>query len=278
MKVHRFDEPGKVKLDDVSADPPDSSTKRDARDEFDDLSDELFELQDLMWGARTHCVLMILQGRDAAGKDGTVKHLSGALNPRGVSVTSFGVPTVEESQHDFLWRVHKHAPRAGEVAIFNRSHYEDVLVARVKNLVPREVWKERYDLINVFERTLAEAGCIILKFFLHITKDEQKERLVDREKDPNDAWKLNLEDWKERALWDDFTEAYEEAISKCASKEAPWIVVPANAKWYRNLVVARAMAGAMRPYRDAWRKTLDEEGKLIRRDLKSWRAEHGEDG
>src|SRR4051812_24707948 len=154
MKLHRFDGPGKVRLDDIPADPPSSATKAKANDRLAELSDELFKLQDLMWGARTHSVLMVLQGRDAAGKDGTVKHLSGAFNPRGVAVTSFGVPSVEERQHDFLWRVHKHAPRAGEVAIFNRSHYEDVLVVRVKKLVPAPVWKQRYDLIRSFEQTL----------------------------------------------------------------------------------------------------------------------------
>jgi PPK2 family polyphosphate:nucleotide phosphotransferase len=276
MNLHRFEAPGKVKLADIPTEPSDSITKGEAKEEFEELSGELFALQDLMWGARTSSVLMILQGRDAAGKDGTVKHLSGALNPRGVAVTSFGVPTTEERQHDFLWRVHKRAPRAGEIGIFNRSHYEDVLVARVKNLVPRAVWKERYDLINAFERTLTEAGCIVLKFFLHITKAEQKQRLLAREEDPNDAWKLNLDDWKDRQLWDDYTEAYEDAIGKCSSKDAPWIVVPADAKWYRNLVVARAVAAAMRPHRAAWRQVLDEQGKLVRRDLKAWRAEHGE--
>jgi len=275
MKIHRFDAPGKIKLDEIPTGYSDTITKGEARDEFDELSKELFELQDLMWGARTHSVLMVLQGRDAAGKDGTVKHLSGALNPRGVMVTSFGVPTIEERQHDFLWRVHKHAPRAGEVGIFNRSHYEEVLVARVKKLVPPAVWKERYDLINGFERTLAKSGCIVLKFFLHITKEEQRERLLEREKDPNDAWKLNVEDWKDRERWDEYTEAYQDAIGKCAAKDAPWIVVPADAKWYRNLVVAEAVAAAMRPHRAAWRRTLDEQGKLVRRDLKAWRAEHG---
>ena len=275
MKIHRFDAPGKIKLDEIPTGHSDTITKGEARDEFDELSKELFELQDLMWGARTHSVLMVLQGRDAAGKDGTVKHLSGALNPRGVMVTSFGVPTIEERQHDFLWRVHKHAPRAGEVGIFNRSHYEEVLVARVKKLVPPAVWKERYDLINGFERTLAKSGCIVLKFFLHITNEEQRERLLEREKDPNDAWKLNVEDWKDRERWDEYTEAYQDAIGKCAAKDAPWIVVPADAKWYRNLVVAEAVAAAMRPHRAAWRRTLDEQGKLVRRDLKAWRAEHG---
>ncbi len=272
MRFHRFDRPGKVHLDDISPEPPDGEKKHDAKERFEALNDELFALQDLMWGARTHSVLVVLQGRDAAGKDGSVKHVVGALNPRGVRVTSFGVPTVLERQYDFLWRIHQHTPGAGEVAIFNRSHYEDVLVVRVKDMVPKPVWKERYGLINAFEETLASANTIILKFFLHITKEEQEERLLAREKDPNDAWKLNVEDWKERALWDDFTEAYEDVIGKCASKSAPWIVVPANAKWYRNLVIAESLAKAMRPYARLWRKTLDEEGRLVRKDLRAWRA------
>jgi len=272
MRFHRFDRPGKVKLGDISEDPPDGMTKGDAKHRFEALNDELFELQDLMWGARTHSVMMVLQGRDAAGKDGSVKHVVGALNPRGVLVTSFGVPTQEEREHDFLWRIHRHAPRLGEFAIFNRSHYEDVLVVRVKELVPEAVWKERYALIGAFERTLATGNCIVLKYFLHITKDEQKERLLEREQDPTNAWKLNVEDWKERELWDDFTRAYEDAIGKCASADAPWIVVPANAKWYRNLVIAESLAAALRPYRKKWRETLDEEGKIGRRDLKQWRS------
>jgi len=276
MKFHRFDEPGKVKLADISEEPPDGYSKHDAKRRFEELSEEIFELQDWMWGARTHSLLLILQGRDAAGKDGAVKHMSGALNPRGVVVTSFGVPTEEEREHDFLWRVQRHTPRAGRVAIFNRSHYEDVLVVRVKDLVPKPVWKERYGLINAFERTLASANVIVLKFFLHITKDEQKERLLAREKDPAGAWKLNVEDWKERELWDDFTEAYEDAVGRCASTDAPWIVVPANAKWYRDLVFIEAVAAAMRPHREAWRKKLDDEGKVLRRDLKEWRAKHPE--
>ena len=274
MHFHRFDEPGKVKLDRISEEPPRNITKQEARDRFEKLGEELFELQDWMWGARTHSVLLILQGRDAAGKDGAVKHMSGALNPRGVVVTSFGVPTQEEREHDFLWRVHWPVPRAGRFAIFNRSHYEDVLVARVKGLAPKPVWKERYGLINAFERTLAAANCIILKFFLHITREEQEKRLMAREKEPADAWKLSIDDWKDRALWDEYTEAYEDAIGRCVSPDAPWIVVPANAKWYRDLVIGEALVAAMRPHRQAWRKTLDAEGKVRRRDLKEWRAKH----
>ncbi len=274
MHFHRFDGPGKVKLDQISPEPPPSVKKSDAHDRFDELNEELFALQDLMWGARTHSVLMVLQGRDAAGKDGAIKHMSGGLNPRGVAVASFGVPTVEERQHDFLWRVHKQAPRAGEFALFNRSHYEDVLVVRVRKLAPGKVWKERYGLINTFERTLVTAGTIVLKYFLHISKDEQEERLLEREKNPYAAWKLSVDDWRDRAVWDDFTEAYQDAIRKCASADAPWIVVPSNAKWYRNLVIAESVVAALRPYRKVWRRKLDEEGRLRRRDIEEWRARH----
>jgi PPK2 family polyphosphate:nucleotide phosphotransferase len=273
MRFHRFDAPSqKVKLDAISPDPPDDWKKHDARDKFAEMNDELFELQDLMWGAKTHSVLMVLQGRDAAGKDGSVKHVVGALNPRGILVTSFAAPTEEERQHDFLWRIHRHAPRAGEIAIFNRSHYEDVLVVRVRALAKPAVWRERYELINCFERTLTRANTIVLKYFLHISKDEQEERLLDREKDAADAWKLNVEDWKDRDLWEPYTRAYEDAIGKCASEDAPWMVVPANAKWFRDLVIARSLLEAMRPYKKLWQKRLDEEGKIGRRDLKEWRA------
>lgn len=274
MNFHRFDAPGKLRLDQISPEPPPSLKKAEARDRFDELNEELFALQDLMWGARTHSVLIVLQGRDAAGKDGSIKHMSGGLNPRGVVVTSFGVPTVEERQHDFLWRVHQHAPRAGEFALFNRSQYEDVLVVRVRKLLPPKVWKERYGIINTFERTLVTGGTIVLKYFLHISKDEQEERLLEREKNPNAAWKLSVDDWRDRELWDDYTEAYQDAIGKCASTDAPWIVVPSNAKWYRNLVIAETVVAAMRPYGKAWRQTLDEQGKLRRRDLEEWRARH----
>ena len=275
MEFHRIDAPGRVNLEEISPEPSEEVKKHEAKARFDALNDELFGLQDLMWGARTHSVLMVLQGRDAAGKDGAVKHVVGALNPRGVRVTSFGVPTEQEKRHDFLWRIHQHTPGAGEVAIFNRSHYEDVLVVRVNKLAPRPVWKERYRLINAFEETLVSGNCIVLKYFLHITEEEQKERLLEREKEPTDAWKLNVEDWRERDQWDEFTAANEDAIGKCASKRAPWFVVPANAKWYRNLVIAESLAAAMRPFRKQWRKTLDETGKLGRRDLKEWRVAHG---
>ena len=258
------DEGERIRLDEIPTRPPKGVTKAKVRKRLDALGEALFGLQDDLWGAKLNGVVVVLQGRDTAGKDGTIKHVAGYLNPRGVSVVSFGVPTAEEREHDFLWRVHRHAPRQGEFAIFNRSHYEDVLVVRVHDLVPKNLWKARYDHIAGFEALLAEHGTIVLKYFLHITKREQKERLLEREKDPKNAWKLNPNDWKERESWDEYTEAYEDAISKTAAKHAPWTVVPANAKWYRNLVVAESIVEALRAHRKGWRsklKSMAEEAK-----------------
>jgi PPK2 family polyphosphate:nucleotide phosphotransferase len=269
-----FDSPGeKVRLDRISTRPPSKVQKAEAQARFDELNEELFALQDMMWGAKTHSLLVVLQGRDAAGKDGTVKHMSDGFNPRGVSVVSFGVPTTEERRHDFLWRVHLRTPRLGEVGIFNRSHYEDVLVVRVNHLVKKSVWKARYGHINDFESVLSEQGCILLKFFLHISPEEQEQRLLAREKDPIDAWKLNVQDWKDRELWDEFTEAYEDAISRCAAPHAPWIVIPADAKWFRNLIVVETVTKTLRPYRKQWMQTLEEEGKVRRAELAAWRKQ-----
>ena len=269
----RFDKPGvKVRLDDISAEPPRGMTREKAGKRFAELGAQLFGLQDAMFGARTGSVLVVLQGRDSAGKDGTIKHVVGCLNPRGVSVTSFGVPTQEERQHDFLWRVHRHAPRRGEFAIFNRSHYEDVLVVRVHDLAPQRLWQERYRHIADFEELLAEHGTIVLKFFLHITKKEQKKRLLEREEKPETAWKLNPNDWMERDHWHEYTEAYEDAISKTAAKHAPWIVVPADRKWYRNVVVAEAIVEAMRGHRRTWRRKLEEMGEAGKAALLEYRA------
>ena len=269
---HAFRKPGhKVRLDDIDAGPPSGLTREKARERLDKLGAELFELQDAMWGSRLNAVLVVLQGRDGAGKDGAIKNVAGFLNPRGVSVTSFGVPTPEELAHDFLWRVHARTPRRGEVALFNRSHYEDVLVARVHELVPKALWRERYGHIADFEELLAEHGTIVLKFFLHITREEQERRLLEREEDPRTAWKLNVEDWKERDRWNDYTRAYEDAIAKTAAKHAPWIVVPADAKWYRDLVVADALVQAMRAHRKAWNQRLRELGRQGRDAIAAWR-------
>lgn len=265
----------KIRLNNISPEPPRGMTRAKAEKRFAALSRELFDLQDALWGAKVHSVLVVLQGRDSAGKDGTIKHVAGCLNPRGVNVISFGVPTEEERQHDFLWRVHKHAPRRGEFTLFNRSHYEDVLVVRVHDLAPKKLWRQRYGHIRDFEELLAEHGTIVLKYFLHISKDEQEERLLEREKDSATAWKLNPNDWKERDCWDEYTRAYEDAISKTAARHAPWTIVPANSKWYRNLVVAESVVHALRNHSRQWEKTLDAMGKAGRTGLKAYRARLG---
>jgi PPK2 family polyphosphate:nucleotide phosphotransferase len=261
----------RVQLNKISADPPKGMTREAAEKRFESLGKELFALQEAMFGAKLNSVMVVLQGRDGAGKDGTIKHVVGCLNPRGVSVVSFGVPTTEERHHDFLWRVHRHAPRLGEFSIFNRSHYEDVLVVRVHDLVPKKLWKARYEHIADFEQLLAEHGTIVLKYFLHITKKEQKERLLEREEDPEAAWKLNPNDWKEREFWDEYTAAYEDAISQTAAPHAPWIIVPANAKWYRNLIVAESIVRALRDYEKNWRKKLTGMGRDGRKELDDYR-------
>jgi PPK2 family polyphosphate:nucleotide phosphotransferase len=261
----------KVRLDKISTEPPKGISKNAARKRFETLGEELFALQDALWGAKINSVMVVLQGRDSAGKDGAIKHVAGCLNPRGVSVASFGVPTAEEREHDFLWRVHRHAPRLGEFAIFNRSHYEDVLVVRVHELAPRKLWSERYGHIADFEELLAEHGTIVLKYFLHISKQEQKKRLLEREESAQTAWKLNPNDWKERGYWDEYTEAYEDAISKTAAPHAPWIVVPADAKWYRNLVVAESVVQALRRHQPGWKKKLDRMGRERRAELADYR-------
>ena len=268
----RFDKTNeKVRLADISEAPPQGVDRSEAKKELEALGDELFDLQDLLWGARMNSVLIVLQGRDTAGKDGVIKHVAGFLNPRGVSVSSFGVPTEVEREHDFLWRIHRETPRKGEFSIFNRSHYEDVLVVRVHDLVPESLWKERYGHIRDFEELLVEHGTIVLKFFLHISREEQEKRLIEREKEPRKAWKINAGDWEDREHWDDYTVAYEEALSRTATKRAPWTIVPADSKWYRNLVVARAVVEALRPYREDWQKRLDEVGVRKKTELEAWR-------
>jgi PPK2 family polyphosphate:nucleotide phosphotransferase len=269
MHAIRIDPGSKVSLDDVSTRPPKSLDRDDANKELAEIEEELGELQELMWGAREQGCLVVLQGRDTAGKDGAIKRVAGALNPRGVQVVSFGPPTEEELQHDFLWRIHRHAPRKGEFSIFNRSHYEDVLVVRVHDLVPAEQWKKRYTHIVDFENMLGEEGTIVLKFFLHISKDEQRERLIEREKDPAKAWKLNPTDWKERAFWDDYSKAYEDVFKRCSTDAAPWHIIPADAKWYRNLAIAQATVKALRPYKQGWVDTLTRKGKLGRQALET---------
>ena len=200
--------------------------------------ERLAALQDRIWAEAKHAVLVVLQGIDAAGKDGTIRHVMTAFNPMGCPVASFKVPTDEDLAHDYLWRVHRRTPARGEIAIFNRSHYEDVLVVRVHELVSRNTWEKRYEQINAWEHQLVDEGTTILKFFLAIDQDEQRARLQDRVDDPTRRWKFRSADLAERARWDDYRKAFEDALSRCSTSWAPWYLIPSNHKWFRNLAVA----------------------------------------
>ena len=219
--------------------------KQAAQKEMASLNERLEDLQERLWAEHRHPVLVVLQGMDTSGKDGVIRHVFEGVNPTGVRVASFNVPTREELDHDFLWRIHPKAPAKGEIVIFNRSHYEDVLAARVRGIVPPEVWRARFDHINAFEALLADTGTTILKFFLHIDADEQKERLQARLDDPGKRWKFRLGDLDDRRLWKEYQEAYEEALSRTSTDRAPWYIVPANKKWYRNLVTAAILVEAL---------------------------------
>lgn len=268
--AHRL-EGQRIKLDDFDPDENAGLKREHAEKKTAELIEELVELQELLYAARRQSVLIILQGRDTSGKDGTIRHVTGPLNSQSCSVTSFKVPTEEELAHDFLWRIHTNTPRAGEIKIFNRSHYEDVLVARVHKLVPKEVWRSRYEHINAFERLLVDSSTIVLKFYLHISKDEQKDRLLEREKDPKKSWKLSVADWKEREYWGDYSAAYEDALNECSSKRRPWFIVPANKKWFRNLAVAEALRDALTPFKKKWLEELEEAGREKRKAIEEYR-------
>jgi PPK2 family polyphosphate:nucleotide phosphotransferase len=217
----------------------DYERKKDVKKQLQRNRNRLRELQRVLWAEGKHALLIVLQAMDAGGKDGTIRHVFRGVNPQGCRVTGFKVPTAEELAHDYLWRIHKQVPRRGYIGIFNRSHYEDVLVVRVHSLVPDEVWRQRYEQISHFEKLLADTGTTILKFFLHISKDEQKERFEARLRDPAKNWKFSMGDVEERAYWDDYMRAFEDALSKCSTPWAPWYIIPANRKWYRNLAVSR---------------------------------------
>jgi PPK2 family polyphosphate:nucleotide phosphotransferase len=230
----------KVNLKEVDPSFKDGHESHESADEeIARYQKRLRELQDLLYAERRHSLLICLQAMDTGGKDGAINHVLGAMNPQGCRVAAFKQPSAEELAHDFLWRGHKAAPARGEVVIFNRSHYEDVLVVRVHNLVPADVWSRRYDRINAFEKGLTEHDTHVLKFYLHISKDEQLRRFKERLDDPTKHWKISESDYKERAFWNDYVTAYEDALSRCSTEHAPWFVIPADHKWFRNLAIAR---------------------------------------
>ena len=240
--------PGKrIRLKDF--DPDDTSPieggKKEGEQIVDKLGERLDELQDVLYAAHGKKLLIVLQGMDTSGKDGTIRRVFHSVDPLGIRVASFKAPTAEELDHDFLWRIHRQVPGKGEIAIFNRSHYEDVLVVRVHELVPAKVWRARFEQINAFEEMLAATGTVIVKFFLHISIDEQKKRLQKRLDDPAKRWKFNSGDLAERKLWDKYMAAYEDVLNKTSTDYAPWYVVPANAKWFRNVIVSQVLVDTL---------------------------------
>jgi PPK2 family polyphosphate:nucleotide phosphotransferase len=243
MKTYQVNPGERINLS--NQDPSDTGDftggKNEGLAEIGKFDKKLSELQDLLYAGHQHKLLIVLQAMDTGGKDGTIKHVFDGVNPQGVRVARFGVPTPEEMDHDYLWRVHNVVPGKGEMVIFNRSHYEDILVVRVHNLVPPEVWRTRFDQINQFERFLVENGTTILKFFLHIDRDEQKARLQARIDDPTKHWKFCMGDLEERKLWSDYMQAYEDVLSRTSTAYAPWFIVPANRKWYRDLVISSVL-------------------------------------
>ncbi len=262
----------KVHLDKLDPADHQGLDKSEAEARTSKLGAELTELQELLYAAGQHGLLIVLQGRDTAGKDGTVRCLLNFMNAQGTSIAPFKVPTPKELAHDFLWRAHAVTPGRGESVIFNRSHYEDVLVVRVHSLAPQPVWSKHYDHINDFERLLTDSNVIVLKFMLNISKEESKQRLLEREQDTEKSWKLSVNDWKERELWDEYTDAYEDALEKCATDAAPWHVVAADHKWFRNLAITEKIVETLRPYRDGWMKHLAEVGAKAEAELTAYRA------
>ena len=231
----------KIELSKIDPNETGGNTKKGAEERFGESREKISELQQILGAEHRRSLLLVFQAMDTGGKDGAIKDLCAGLNPAGIEVKSFKAPSSEELDHDFLWRAHKAAPARGMIGIWNRSHYEDVLIVRVHKLVPKKVWKARYDQINRFEEILTENGITIVKFMLHISKDEQKKRLQARLERPDKWWKFNVGDIRERALWSEYQKAYEDAINKCSTKRAPWHVVPANHKWARNLAIAEVV-------------------------------------
>jgi PPK2 family polyphosphate:nucleotide phosphotransferase len=255
----------KIKLDDWNpeGDGELPANKGQGRDKLNQLKIELDQLQEMLYAEHQHKVLVILQAMDTGGKDGTIRQVFEGVNPQGVRVASFKVPTPLELDHDYLWRVHQQVPARGEMVIFNRSHYEEVLVVRVHQLVPQKIWKRRYEQINQFEKMLAEEGTTILKFFLHISLDEQKKRLQDRLDTPRKQWKFNLGDLGERKLWPDYRQAYEQVLSRTSTAWAPWYIVPANRNWVRNLVVSSVLVETLKDLKMSYPPPKDDLSKVV---------------
>jgi PPK2 family polyphosphate:nucleotide phosphotransferase len=259
MHAYQIQEGKKISLQDF--DPNDirlwQLEKKEAKKTTKGFREELINLQRLLYAEQKQKILIILQAMDGGGKDGTIRSIFQGVNPQGVRVAGFKVPTPEEIGHDYLWRIHKQTPKRGEIVIFNRSHYEDVLVVRVHQLVPEKAWRKRYEHIRDFENTLADEGTTILKFFLHISKKEQKERFIERIEISEKQWKFNPKDIDERKLWDDYMRAYEDALIKTSTARAPWYVIPANRNWYRDYVIIKIITETLKKLKMTYPKPVE---------------------
>lgn len=267
--VYTFSNHEKVRLRQIDPCESFGVDKKAAKERLDELEVRLAELQEKLYAAGRNAVLIVLQGIDTAGKDGTIRRVMHAVNPAGCRVEAFKVPTALELRHDFLWRVHRVVPELGMIAIFNRSHYEDVLVARVHNLVPKHVWEPRYDRINEFERLLSENGTIVVKLMLHISKKEQRDRLLAREADKDKSWKLSTADWPEHERYDEYVEAYQDALERCSTPFAPWHVIPSDRKWLRDLAIAQTVVDVLTLHEKRWQEDLELRGARALRAVKS---------
>lgn len=253
---------GKVRLKDFDPGFCNHSDKEEVREKTMELGRRIGELQQLLYANARRSILILFQGMDASGKDGAVRRVLEYVNPAGVQTDNFKKPSDEERAHDYLWRVHKAVPRYGYIGVFNRSHYEEVLIVRVLGLQPKRVWQARYAQINAFEKYLSENGVVLCKFFLHLSKEEQTERLKARLTDPSKNWKFSSDDLKMRPYWSQFQTAYEEMLSRCSTEYAPWHIVPADRKWYRDYVVARAVAKALEAMKMTWPKPAEDLSKI----------------
>lgn len=252
---HRLKPGKKIKLAELSTRGKDFHKDRDAAEkEFEELKQELAKLQERLYAEAKQKVLVVLQAMDTGGKDSTIRSVFSGVNPQGVQVKSFKEPTKEELAHDFLWRIHQAVPASGYIGVFNRSHYEDVIVVRVADIFPESVWRPRYEQINQFEQLLTASNTRVLKFYLHISEDEQKQRLKDRLEDPRKNWKFSADDLTKRKDWKEYMEVYEDVFAHCTTDEAPWYIIPADQKWYRNLAIARVVVSTMKEMDPKWPK------------------------
>jgi PPK2 family polyphosphate:nucleotide phosphotransferase len=263
--THRI-EPGQIiQLNDIPTRGEEfyQGDKETAEIEFKALRDEFVELQRRLYAENKQKLLIVLQANDAGGKDSTIRKVTRGVNPQGVRVASFKAPSKEELDHDFLWRIHKAVPATGMIGIFNRSHYEDVLVVRVHDMVPENVWRPRYDHINNFEKLLSDSGTTILKFYLHISKEEQKERFQSRLDDPSKHWKFSMEDLEKRKFWDDYIAAFQDMLNRCSTAYAPWYVIPADQKWYRNLSITRVIVQTLQEMDPQYPRSQEDLSQVV---------------